>query len=318
MIFSNLVVKKSLSPNLRMHNLLTKFAKILGICKQFSDNLVNERGNIPRRGPVPKFSDLEVVALSLAAEAESIDSENWLFGCRLQEYKDKIPNLISRRQFNDRRKQLSGLCEEIRGRMARKMAGGEDFFFVDSKPIEVCRVARGRRCKMGRTGDFARAPDFGFCASQNTYYFGYKLHALCTASGVILSYDLSKASVHDINYMKDVKLEYHHCSIYGDKGYIGAEVQLDLFETARIRLECPYRLNQKEWKPTFISHAKSRKRIETLFSQLTDQFLVIRNYAKITKGLFSRIIGKITALTILQYVNYMNGKPIGRIKYALN
>ena len=150
------------------------------------------------------------------------------------------------------------------------------------------------------------------------YYFGYKLHALCTASGVILSYDLSKASVHDINYMKDVKLEYHHCSIYGDKGYIGAEVQLDLFETARIRLECPYRLNQKEWKPTFISHAKSRKRIETLFSQLTDQFLVIRNYAKITKGLFSRIIGKITALTILQYVNYMNGKPIGRIKYALN
>ena len=93
MIFSNLVVKKSLSPNLRMHNLLTKFAKILGICKQFSDNLVNERGNIPRRGPVPKFSDLEVVALSLAAEAESIDSENWLFGCRLQEYKDKIPNL---------------------------------------------------------------------------------------------------------------------------------------------------------------------------------------------------------------------------------
>ena len=82
LIFSNLAVRKSLSPNLRMHNLLTKFAKILGICKQFSDNLVNERGNIPRRGPVPKFSDLEVVALSLAAEAESIDSENWLFGCR--------------------------------------------------------------------------------------------------------------------------------------------------------------------------------------------------------------------------------------------
>ena len=51
---------------------------------------------------------------------------------------------------------------------------------------------------------------------------------------------------------------------------------------------------------------------------LIDQFLVIRNYAKITNGLFARIIGKISALTILQYVNFINNKPIGRIKYALN
>ena len=159
--------------------------------------------------------------------------------------------------------------------------------------LEVCRVARGKRCKMGRTGNFSQAPDFGFCASQNTYYFGYKLHAICGLSGVIHSYDLSKASVADLHYMKDVKHTYHDCSIYGDKGYIGADVQLDLFETAHIRLECPYWLNQKDWKPTFIPFAKARKRIETIFSQLTDQFLVIRNYAKITNGLFARIIGKL-------------------------
>ena len=51
-----------------MYNLYTKFVKILEICKQFSENLVNESGNVPRSGPVPKFSDLEVVALSLTAE----------------------------------------------------------------------------------------------------------------------------------------------------------------------------------------------------------------------------------------------------------
>ena len=318
LIFSKLVVPKLLISNHRMHNLYTKFVKILEICKQFSNNLVNEQGNIPRRGPVPRFSDLEIVALSLAAEAESIDSEKWLFEYKLQEYRNKISNLISRRQFNDRRKKTAGLCEEIRKRLACKMDEGEDFFIVDSKPIEVCRVARGKRCRMGRTGEFAQAPDFGFCASQNIYYFGYKLHAVCGVSGVIHSYDLSKASVHDLNYMKDVKHTYHDCSIYGDKGYIGADVQLDLFETAHIRLECPYRLNQKDWNPTFIPFAKARKRIETLFSQLTDQFMVIRNYAKITNGLFARIIGKISALTVSQYMNYINGKPIGRIKYALN
>ena len=102
----------------------------------------------------------------------------------------------------------------------------------------------------------------------------------------------------NVNYMKDVKLAYHDCSIYGDRGYIGADVQLDLFDTAHIRLECPYRLNQKNRSPKFIPFAKARKRIETLFSQLTDQFMVIRNYAKITNGLFIRIIGKISALTV--------------------
>ena len=317
LIFGNLVVAKLLNTNPRMHNLYTKFAKILEICKQLSDKLVNEKGNIPRRGPISKFSDLEVVALSLAAESESIDSENWLFESKLNEYQDKIPTLISRRQFNDRRKHTAGLCKQIRKRMAEIIDGGENLFFVDSKPIEVCRVARGKRCKMGRTGEFSQAPDFGFCAAQNTYYFGYKLHAVCGLSGVIHSYDLSKASMDDRKFMKDVKLIYHDCNMYGDKGYIGADIQLDLFETAHIRLECPYRINQKDWKPTFIPYAKARKRIETLFSQLTNQFMTIRNYAKITNGLFARIIGKISAMTVLQYINFINGKPIGRIKYAL-
>lgn len=115
----------------------------------------------------------------------------------------------------------------------------------------------------------------------------------------IHSYDLSKASMTDINYMADVKLCYHDCDIYGDKGYIGADVQLDLFETAHIRLEWPYRINQKGWKPTSIPLVKKRKRVETIFSQLDGQFLTIRNFAKINDGLFARIIAKISAMTLL-------------------
>ncbi len=85
----------------------------------------------------PETKNPEVVALSLAAEAESIDSENRLFRYKLQEYKDKIPDLISRRQSNNRRK--------YQKHMARKPTGDEDFFFVDSKQIEVCWIARGKR-----------------------------------------------------------------------------------------------------------------------------------------------------------------------------
>ena len=43
--FSNLMAIKTLSSNHRMYNLYTKFAKILEICKKYSENLVNESEN---------------------------------------------------------------------------------------------------------------------------------------------------------------------------------------------------------------------------------------------------------------------------------
>ena len=52
------------------------------------------------------------------------------------------------------------------------MYGGENLFLVDSKPIEVCKVAREKRCKMERTGELSKAPDFGFCVSQNSFQGG--------------------------------------------------------------------------------------------------------------------------------------------------
>ena len=211
-IFSNFVIK---TKKKQLHqsdtdNFFAKFGKILDVCKHFSKDLVIVHGNMSRRGVAPKFSDLEVIALSLTTETESIDS----------------------------------------------------------KPIGVCRLSRRKRCKMGEaTPDMA--PNFGYCASQGAYYFGYKLHDL----------------------------------------HLSESVQLDLFESANIRLECPYRLNPKAWKPTFIPFAKARKRVETVFSQLCDPYMVIRNYAKQTDGL-NRNSMRFIALTpnIIPQLNPPGGK----------
>ena len=297
-----------------MHNLYSIFVRFHDICKKFSYGLVNDNGNIPRVGVIPRFSDLEVVALALAAEASSIDSENSLFH-KLQEYSGSLPNLISRRQFNDRRKRLSELCEVIRKRIAGHIDGGENTFCIDSKPVAVCRMARSKRCKIGT--EYSTAPDVGYCASQNTYYYGYKLHAVCGLSGVVHSYDMTKASVHDIKYLNDVKYDFSNCSIIGDRGYISKHVQLNLFEEAKISLEVPCRSNQRDYKPMFMPFATARKRIETVFSQLDDQFMMTRNYAKRSDGVFTRIKGKIGAFTFLQYINYINHRPIWQVKYAL-
>lgn len=75
LIFSKLVVSNPLIANIAlMHNFIVKFGKILDIFKEFAGNRVNDLGNVPRRGTVPRFSDLEILALSATAEIFNIDS----------------------------------------------------------------------------------------------------------------------------------------------------------------------------------------------------------------------------------------------------
>lgn len=93
--------------------------------------------------------------------------------------------------------------------------------------------------------------------------------------------------------------------------YLSAPVQLDLFKAANITLDVPYRLNLKNWTPPTWAYKRSRKRIETVFSQLNDHLMMISNYAKKPSGLFARMEANVAAFTLLQYINLLNHRPIG-------
>ena len=300
-----------------MHNIKVNFDKILEVIKDILTDEISEGGNYFRRGTVPKFSDVEVIALSLTAECLSIDSENYLFSKLNTEYLEKFENLISRRQYNDRRKVLFEKTEQVRKLMAERLNRQADVFAIDSMPLEICKLAREQRNKMGKESD-DHSPDKGYCASQKKYFYGYKLHSVCSAAGVIESLDLTKASVHDVHYLKDVKELFSNCIIAGDKGYISKEQQINLFEKAGIQLEVPLRANQQEHRPVMWILKKVRKRIETVFYQLCDQFMIQRNYAKSFTGFKSRIIAKVAGFTILQFLNkFIYNQPVSRVKHAL-
>ena len=129
---------------------------------------------------------------------------------------------------------------------------------------------------------------------------------------------MSPASVHDVNYLKDIKAQISDCTLIGDRGYLSAEIQLNLFETCNIKLNTPMRSNQKEYKKQPYIFRKKRKRIETLFSQLCDQFMIRRNYAKSFQRFKTRILSKITALTVVQYINkFVFDSNINNIKIGI-
>ncbi len=187
-----------------MHTIKANFDKIIEVVKQIIGSEIDDSGNYKRRGTKPRFSDISVIALSLTAECLGIDSENYLFSKLNKEYVEDFENMISRRQYNDRRKLLFDKTDQVRKLMVSRLNRQADVFAIDSMPLEICELSREKRNKMGKES-LVHCPDKGYCASQKRYFYGYKLHSVCSAAGVVESLDLTKASVHDIHYLKDVK-----------------------------------------------------------------------------------------------------------------
>lgn len=299
-----------------MHDLKTNFDKFYDITNKFlGDKLIN--GNITLYRNKPKMTDAEIIALSICQEALSIDSENYFWSKLKSDYAFAFPHLIHITRYNLRRKNLNRYIHLVNERISSELNQGEDAYIVDSMPVPVCKISREKSVKVCKE-IFETAPDKGYSAVNKQYYIGYKLHLVISVRGVFSAMDLTKASVHDLKYLSDIRYSgINNCVLLGDRGYISSEQQLDLFTTARIDLQTPKRRNQKdyaEFNPVFRKH---RKRIETTFSQLTDHLMMKRNYAKTFNGLSTRIISKMTAVTVLQYFNHLNNNPINQIKHAL-
>ena len=291
-----------------MNNLDANYKRILEVLRKISnENLLSYQ----RR--TPKLKDLELISLALTAEFMGIDSENHLF----RQIPKTIKCKIERSVYNRRKRRLANSINDLRMKIAKSFNEFEKFFIIDSMPVEVCKLSRSSTSKICKDVDYCY-PNRGFCASQQMHFYGYKLHAVCSVNGVFQSIDLSPASVHDIHYLKDIKEQLSDCTLLGDKGYLSAEIQIDLFNYANIELETPKRMNQKDYKPQFYLFKKQRKRIETLFSQLCDQFMIRRNYAKTFEGFKTRLLSKITALTVVQFINktYFN-RNINNLKVSI-
>lgn len=275
-----------------MNNLVQNYEIIL---KRLRAHNLSENFHLQRRKP--KLSDLEVAALAMTAEYMSISSELQLFrvikGTCLQ---DKIERTV----FNKRRRYLKPFFEHIQRTVAQSMSKSQTYI-IDSKPVEICKISRARRSEICSTEEIR--PAFGWVSSTKRHYYGYKLHLVCDSDGIIHSFDLTAANVHDVRYLTDVKHNLSDCTVLGDRGYISACFQQDLFTRSHITLSVPMRENQHNYQPYCKIKRRIRKRIETLFSQMDAQFTMAINYAKTIWGLYARILSKITAITIIQNIN---------------
>lgn len=286
-----------------MSNFTANYEKILETLQS-----IEIRMNFLNQIRKPKLSDIKLIAIDLTSEFLGIDSERDLFRKRPIDLLSKVERSV----YNRNKRRLFYHRDSLRKKMACSI-GLQDYYIIDSMPLEVCKLSRSSRPSICKEG-YETAPDKGYCASQNNNYYGYKLHAVCIIDGVFTDFDLTGASTHDIHYLKDIKNLYQNCTVLGDKGYLSIDYQRDLFSSKQIKLEVPMRRNQKNYKPQAYIFRRSRKRIETLFSQLCDQFMIRRNYAKSFDGFKNRVLSKIMALTVIQLINKLMNRNINNLK----
>ena len=206
--------------------------------------------------------------------------------------------------------------EPLRQRIVTQLSPSADCYLIDSMPLEACKLSRAKRSRICQESP-QTTPDYGYCAAHNSHYFGDKIHAVSSPQGVLKTFDISKASCHDIHYLHDVQAQLSNCILVGDKGYLSQQWQQGLFASSATQLETPKRQNQQASVPFSPVLRKARKRIETLFSQLCDQFMIRRNCAKSFQGFATRILSKVTALTMIQWFNHRCGNNINNLKIVV-
>ncbi len=263
-----------------MSKIVKKYLRVLEVISSLSIEFQYKSGV----GRKEKMSDLEIVALSLTTEFMSIDSENSLFK---EINNQQIPNLIERSQFNKRRRKLFFFLEEIRTKIASHFLAFEDYFIVDSMPLEICKFSRHNRIKICKK-NFETAPSKGFCASQNNWFYGYKLHGVYSINGIFHSLDITKAEVHDVQFLKNIKQQMSDCVLIGDRGYLSEPIQLDLFQTVNIKLDPSLKVEQAK------KHQK-----EQIKKIINHNLTYIKNQGKGLKRYFHNYVTNLKLETIM-------------------
>jgi hypothetical protein len=260
-----------------------------------------------RPGPASVCSDSELLTMALVGECREWDKETTLLS-HWQEHRDLFPNIPSQSRFNRRRRALMNAFNVIRQTVLRALdLSADGQCAIDSLPVPVVKF----HLVPGSTGDWAaHGANFGKAASKKLTIFGFKLHLLVSLGGVILDFELAPASAADLTVGAELLAEHTDLTVFGDKGYISADLARQLLTKNRLKLLTLPRRNQADQPPEAISRTFNavRQIIETVNGQLVEQFNIQVNHAHTFWGLCTRLLTKLAAHTLCIYLNRLLGK----------
>jgi Transposase DDE domain len=245
-------------------------------------------------GKKPVFKDSEVISLVLAHDFIPYPAETQYVEFIRANYLALFPKLVDQSQFNRRARALRLLVEQLRRFwIVQKGWHLQSCYLMDTKPIPVVGYKRHKN-----HSEFAGNANYGRCASRNLNYFGYKLVALSTLSGIPVAYELVPANLDERLAAEAVIDHLASCDIFADKGFLGHEWQTSIFDQTDNLIWTPKRKNQYVQNSKALDRWLSsvRERIEGVFHEVQNTGCNLeRLLAKTVLGLCTRIIAKMTS-----------------------
>ena len=267
------------------------------------DIVIKLAPSLRRPGPCPGCSDSKLITMILVAECKGWDIETQLLSDFSQH-----PTLFPQSRFNRRRRNLGKIINQIRQMLLSDIEGTEQkLCVIDSLPIPVMQF----HLVPSSSNDWScYGANYGRVESTKQTIFGYKLHLLVTARGVIVDFELAPASETDLAVGNELLCGHYDKQVIGDKAYISTEIKEQLAQVNGIELITVPRRNQKQQisRQTKRWINQVRQIVETVNGQLTEQFHIKKNHAHTFWGLCTRLYAKLTAHTLSIYLNQLTKK----------
>jgi hypothetical protein len=280
-----------------------------------TDDLLKESPQVapwrPAAGLSPRLSDAELVTLAVLQALLGFTSEaRWIRHARAH-LRHLFPYVPQQSGYNKRLRAARGLIRYCARVLAASTSlWGDDVWVVDSTPVEC---ARSRETV--RRSDLAGWAEYGYCASHSRWFWGLRLHLVCTLHGLPVGYALSGAKADERQVLLDILADDELGSragqiVIGDKGYYGRDFESALAGVSLTLLR-PARKGEPE--PAGRQYFRPlRQVIESVNDTLKGQLDLERHGGRTVDGVTVRVLQRILALTAAIWHNDATGQPVMR------
>ncbi len=199
----------------------------------------------------------------------------------------------------------------------------DSYRLVDSFPFRLARLPR----LANSSKPFEYAGSVGFCSTLKEYYYGLKFHLITNLRGIPIAFVLTPANPHDTEGLKQllnemIELGFHSMTIIiiGDKGYIGKEYAQFIKENYGIELMAIQKNKDKNMPKSALNIllTKTRRLVETSIGCLTETMNANWTHCRSIRGLITKLIAKMTAFNLANYINFVINEPLLEIKGFVN
>jgi Transposase DDE domain len=264
----------------------------------------------PKVGIPPKLSDAELVTLAVMQALLGFTSEaRWLRHAN-RHLRHLFPYLPHQAGYNKRLRRAAILLRHaIRAIASDTSLWTDDIWIVDSTPVEC-----GRSRETTKRSALAGWAQYGYCASHSRYFWGLRLHLVCTLHGLPVAFALTGAKADERRVLVDLLAVEPQLlaarpgqTLLADKHYYGREFEQVLAELG-VRLLRPARKGEPE-RPGAQRFRPLRQLIESVNDTFKGQLDLERHGGRTPGGVAVRVLQRILALAAAIWHNHHTGQP---------